>query len=182
MSSIISQETWDKMPQAEKERIIGSYFNFSDLAENGIDEEERIVNYHLKEQYEMCFGKENLNPQINPINTWEDIKKLLPDDGFCTGKFKNFTENPKIILKCQATSKIAKLIELGYGGMITDEEWRDRNIPKYVCQCYTYDPWEIECTKVYDYKHLIAFHTPEQQERFMSFDENIELIKQYFMQ
>lgn len=94
-----------------------------------------------------------------------DLEKERPDN--------------KIILKAIATLKIAKLIELGYGGIVTAGEWKNTNIEKY-CVYAVEGKIDFNGYSLYEY-HFIAFHTSEQREEFMSYSENVELIKQYFM-
>lgn len=135
--------------------------------------------------------KEYLQPKPK-IKTWEDIKDNENDF------YKNYinfhkTDNGnycldadgshdiKVILKSIATLKIAKLIELGYGGMVTEEEWKNTNIEKY-CVYVRVGKIKIhyEGFNTYD-RRFVAFHTPEQRDKFISYPENRKLIKQYHM-
>lgn len=179
--SIISKETWDKFTEEEKEKTRKYYSEFVYLAENGIDEEERIVNSHLKVEFEMWLGKENLQPE-SKIKTWEDIEKEYPEHFGHSN-----TPNPmlipsqelrdKLLTKSIATYKIATLIELGYGGMITNEEWRNDEW-KYAITC---NEGGLLIEKSCHKRMFIAFHTPEQREEFMSYESNRKLVEQYYM-
>ena len=177
--SIISQETWDNMPKEEKEEIIKRYIQLNkDIKNVSSDYLKKWTKGQISE-LEQLFGKENLRP--NKIKTWADIEKLLPEDGFCVGNFEKFADNPKVILKCQATLKIAKLIELGYGGMVTEEEWKNNHIVKFcVIADYSSKYKSLNCETDDDY-HFIAFHTSRQRGEFMSYPENRELVKHYYM-
>lgn len=164
----ISQETWDNMPSDEKQRLQTEY------AGAMVNSKENIT----AQLYERLFGKENLQPKPM-IRTWEDVEKLLPEDGFCVGEFEKYADNPKVTLKCQATLKIAKLIELGYGGIVTDEEYRQTH--NRFWGIWVNDNGEIECTEVEDCRGLLTFHTQHQAEEFMSYPENRRLVEQYHM-
>lgn len=76
-----------------------------------------------------------------------------------------------------AMAKISQLMSY-YGGRITDKEWEDGNIAKYViCRIDK----ELTTTVYYNRWTLIAFHTEEQRDAFTSREENIQLLKDYFM-
>lgn len=198
--AIISQETWDNMPEEEKEELQQYHKWLYNLpGSNGTSSAISAI--------EGIFGKENLQSKPK-IRTWEDVEKQgyyvqqrclydLDQDGkgkdndmlLAIAYDNDFSD--KIILKAVATLKIAKLIELGYGGMVTDEEWKDLNIPKYwidyhpTCQDEK-DKFQISLDEDGDaelstQKHFITFHTQQQAEEFMSYPENVELVKQYYM-
>ena len=63
-----------------------------------------------------------------------------------------------------------------FGGVVTDEEWKDRNIIKY-----TFKREEDHISKDYYYAfyHFLAFHTAEQRDLF--FQENADLVRDYLM-
>ena len=124
---------------------------------------------------------------VQNIKTWEDIEKELPE----FFKLSN-SPNPMMIQsnelrnrlfkKVMAIYKIAILIEYGYGGAISDEEWEDTMFKKYGI---LYRPYKngkkLFIKDIWDEKCFIAFHTREQAKEFMSYPENIELIRQYNM-
>ena len=186
--SIISQETWDNIPEEEKRKILADYTEFNKLSKNGIDEEERIINTNLKWQMEKYFGKENLQPK-QQIRTWEDVKKYYKSAGSTDDYYIHFAYGMAsgVSEKCIATLKIAKLIELGYGGMLTKEEWKKSSscemkdaIWSIVCNVKD-EPLgtEIKIIPVWAQLRLLSFRTKEQAEEFMSYPENVELVKQY---
>lgn len=164
--AIISQETWDNLPEEEKEKLCQNY-------SEDYDAETRVI-------LDDIFGKHNLQPKYK-IRTWEDVEKLLPEDGFCVGKFEKYADNPKVTLKCQATLRIAKLIELGYGGIVSDEEWEERINEGTGFYTIAYSPLyksfhiRVESCN----KQFIAFHTRQQAEEFMSYPDNVELLAAY---
>lgn len=63
-----------------------------------------------------------------------------------------------------------------FGGVVTDEEWEDSNMIKYViCRDNNHIRYERYCCS-YEY---LSFHTPEQRKLFM--EENGQLVKDYLM-
>lgn len=169
--AIISQETWDKFTEEEKEDIRHLY--------NGL---ETMQDRNTEGVMNSLFGKENLQPKPE-IKTWKDVKEeymLRADTGtsYIIDMDKNFYSE-KLALKALATLQIAKLIELGYGGMVTEEEWKDNNIEKY-CVYSTAGKIHYDGFNTYDCR-FVAFHTSEQRKEFMSYPENVKLVEQYYM-
>ena len=64
-----------------------------------------------------------------------------------------------------------------YGGIISDKEWEDENIVKYVIK--RYKNTIVSCENWLDNYSFLAFHTPEQRSKF--FKKHIQLIKDYLM-
>ena len=85
-----------------------------------------------------------------------------------------------------ALLKIYQLIEVGYGGYPTKEDYDKANYERlWTVRIYKTDdndfifgamPLEGEC-----FKNNIAFHTKKQANEFISYPENIQLLKDYFM-
>ena len=185
MDKQAQDKRWNGLSEREQ---AGWLENYKCNKEDGNKESMKII--------EELFGSHNLNPKPKTPKTpktpkiWEDVEKEYPkiltdfqelnvEITCCCG-----IEN-KIGNKMLATAKIAKLIDLGYGGMVSEEEWKDLNIPKY---CIIYHPTcQDERLKFDDdeeiptKKHFIAFHTPEQRKEFMSYESNRQLVQQYFM-
>lgn len=95
--------------------------------------------------------------------------------------------NAPIIKFAIAIFKIHHLIEFGYGGNVTDKEWRDDELKKwYFIPNKQYPPdkgndmWEIVYSVNYERKCHIAFHTNKQAEEFLSYPENVQLLRDYF--
>lgn len=183
--SIISKETWNKFTEEEKKNVKKEYLKWQEEAETNPYFEGKITNM------EELFDKENLQPK--PKNkTWEDLEK----DGFsvehdylrefddweiCIDAISyNCDISDKLIYKAIATLKIAKLIELGYGGLVTEEEWVDGNVEKV---SIIYKSFKKKFDILYNShrKEFITFHTRQQAEEFMSYPENVELVEQYYM-
>ena len=177
--SIISKETFDKFTKEEKEKLRRIY------------SEAKSVGTRNPLELENLFGKENLQPKPI-IKTWEDIEK----DGFSVEEdyLPEFNDNDmytdaisykgkfssKIIHKAIATLKITKLIELGYGGIVSKEEWSDKNT--YKCYIVIGIEGKLVIDSSYEnWQEFISFHTRQQAEEFMSYPENVKLLKQYYM-
>lgn len=77
-----------------------------------------------------------------------------------------------------AMARISQLMahDERYGGVVTDEEWKDETIEKWTIERY-YNT--IKLTLHEGFYCLLAFHTPEQRELFLS--ENEQLVKDYLM-
>lgn len=80
-----------------------------------------------------------------------------------------------------ALLKIHQLIEVGYGGNVTNEDWKNPYLAKYdiIPDTAHSDKLCVRCVGFV--KSVIAFYTKEQAEEFLSKPENIQLLKDYFM-
>ena len=63
-----------------------------------------------------------------------------------------------------------------YGGKITDKKWNEVHMQKHVI--YN-DKGNIWTTYTYTFCHYLAFHTPEQRDNFLKYNE--QLVKDYLM-
>lgn len=88
-------------------------------------------------------------------------------------KFKSAKEAKSAI----AMAKISQLMPY-YGGTITNEEWYNEDMPKY-CIERRFDI--IRKITLYGTYTFLAFRTKEQRERFMSYPDNMQLVKDYLM-
>ena len=128
---------------------------------------------------------------INKVNIWEDIKrisgvyidlesnikadpcaKLLASD-----RNKLMYINEKHAKSALAMAQISQLMPY-YGGPITKEEWNNPGIYKY---CIENNSNSIDLTLHNNKVEFLAFHTLEQRRRFMSYPENVQLVKEYLM-
>lgn len=79
-----------------------------------------------------------------------------------------------------ALLKIRQLIEVGYGGNITNEEWNDNKIEKFIIVS-TKEGFKVDHRfKFRAFRH-IAFHTAEQANDFLAYLENVQLIRDFYM-
>lgn len=119
---------------------------------------------------------------------WEDIKcisgiyidsssKLITAHG-CLRDYmdKNLFYSEKHAKASLALAQISQLMPY-YGGEVTDEEWKNDEW-KY---CVLIDKFGIYYHTAVKVKYLVAFHTKEQRDRFLSFPENVQLVKDFYM-
>lgn len=136
----------------------------------------------IKNCLEFNFGEHNLQPKPK-IRTWKDVKELNPNYEQDCQNIRIYTNmiNNNLKVKLLATYKIATLIKLGYGGLVTDEEWKDKTKIKYVISPrISYDnSIQLEVMPCKYEKRSIAFHTQEQANEFLLHYENRELVKQF---
>lgn len=92
------------------------------------------------------------------------------------GQDRNIASSKKVVKSMLAMSTISMLMP-HYGGTITDEEWANNFIYKYVI---FRSGNEIRCnnTSIGIY-HFLAFHTAEQRDAFLKYNE--QLVKDYLM-
>lgn len=114
---------------------------------------------------------------------WSELVKNRVDKLGVTCDYGNvdcsFTEKDTPIEKSAlALLKIHQLIEIGYGGNVTEEEWKDDNW-KYSITCDGKNKC-FEVIRVCWQKYIISFHTKEQTEEFLSYPENVQLLRDYF--
>ena len=74
-----------------------------------------------------------------------------------------------------AMAQISQLMEY-FGGKITDEEWSNINILKYVIARIK---GKLDCAASFGEYIFLAFHTAEQRDKFLKYNE--QLVKDYLM-
>lgn len=179
--SIISKETFDMFAEEEKAKVRKEYLSDKN------NKNDRYFEGSI-DTFEELFGKENLQPEPK-IKTWKDVEKIeggkiSVDSKVITPNGRAWGLNIKYHNKAEATLKLAILIELGYGGMVKEEENSDREKDKFIIAPIEEDDGSIgfEIYSVsFAVDRVIAFHTIEQAEEFMSYPENRTLIEQYYM-
>lgn len=104
-----------------------------------------------------------VNIDTGPVNTIPDNRFIFSD--------KNHAK------AALAMAQISQLMPY-YGGSVTAEEWNNENIPKYCIE----KRFNCICKSIlYGNYTFLAFRTNKQRERFMSYQENIQLVKDYLM-
>lgn len=88
---------------------------------------------------------------------------------------RNIFLNEKYAKSALAMAQISQLIPY-YGGKITNDEWNDNSIKKYVIykSCN-----HVNVDVVFAKYELLAFHTQEQRDEFLK--NNEQLVKDYLM-
>lgn len=101
----------------------------------------------------------------------------IKENGSCEASkiIKDVASSYKVAKSMLAMAMISQLISY-YGKEITNEEWRNGKICKY---CLERDDNQIEKNNVYWSYHFLAFHTSEQRNDFLKYNE--QLVKDYLM-
>lgn len=161
-------------------------------------EETKEIKISIPEGYEIdtknsTFECIKFKKKVKEVNTWKDISKLqgfyiLEDSTIkeldpvyhnirAMRENTNVFINRKYAKSALALAQISQLMPY-YRGEITDEEWRDVKLKKYGVIYYNN---KIATNIYYDTKQIIGFHTEEQLNRFLSFPENMQLIRDLYM-
>lgn len=130
------------------------------------------------------------------IKTWDDLCEAgaISDEirlsGFCLGgdsiiwtahrlrvnnRNRNVFATEKEAKRARAAAMISQLMPY-YGGVITDEEWSNADIPKY---SLTRIGYTIETDFCLQEHHLLSFRTEEYRDEFL--ENNEQLVKDFFM-
>lgn len=175
---------WDELSEEDRIFLRKSYQEMKEISNKNKDLYDNMLEDQVK-RLEEIFGKENLKCKP-PIKTWEDYEKILSEDALANinNTLDNIAHLPRIDFnrsnpiykKMVATYKIARLIELSYGGMITEEEWENPEKAKYIL---VERKGIIVDDITYTYRNFIAFHTKEQLGEF--FKNNYQLCKEYYL-
>lgn len=108
----------------------------------------------------------------NTIYTHYSLNYIVDDKDYFTAIGTNLIEKSALALL-----KIHQLIEVGYGG--NKIKTSNNNVH---CIIYDFDTHKfITCVCVDLWRSHISFHTKKQAEEFLSYPENVELLKDYFM-
>lgn len=145
------------------------------------DSADELVVYPSKDQRDWeKWDKEN-NHKIP--KTWSDIEDNINDTTIAVDNLSAalpITTNHKNIKSALALLKIHQLIEVGYGGNVTKEEWYDI-CPKWIITECAEAEFVPVCARTQQHKSHIAFHTVGQALEFLSYLDNVQLLKDYFM-
>lgn len=122
--------------------------------------------------------------------TWSEIVEKRDYIGMRVN-IDYITQDIKTISECGSTPiersalaflKIHQLIQAGYGGNITNEEWENQENTKWIIGFNDdFSTFSIDFIHTPSYWTHIAFHTKKQAEDFLSYPENVNLLKDYFM-
>lgn len=171
--AIISQETFDNLDEVQKRTLRKMYLT---VKEAGLVNKTELI--------ESIFDKSCFENMAKDMKTWDDVIIFYPlmNQRIISDLVKWCDE--QVYKKLDATAKIAKIIEFGYGGLVTEEENTDREENKYVIAPIEEDDnsmgFEIYPVS-FAVDRVIAFHTKELAEEFISYPENLELVEQYYM-
>lgn len=143
------------------------------------------------EEYEISEQKDKeiivLKKKKSKYPKWEDLERLsgcyIADNCIirpasnimANGENKNVFLTEKHAKSALAMAQISQLMPY-YGGEITDEEWEDRSIRKYIIFRRTS---YIGGYDTYSNYEFLAFRTAEQRDEFLK--NNEQLVKDYLM-
>lgn len=179
----MNSNLWNELSEKSREKVTEQYLKYTNALDNDDEDTNRETCLTSKILMESLFGKDNLN-QKPRVKNWDDIEKHYPHIlDFYTQTFTRLwqanedTFDIKVFRKIVATFKISKIIELGYGGLIKDEEWEnDETFLKYAItvtrNSIIYEESEYD-------QRFIAFRTEKLRNEFYA--NNKQLIKDYFM-
>lgn len=178
---------WNDLSEEKKEKYRKDYKEaMEDCGESALIERRELL--------AEIFGSHNLNPKTQ-IKTWED---MIDNDKFeeidsTYVELEDFLINKdmdnKLRNKILATYQIQQLIDLFYGGMVSEEEWKksasyDKKDALWTIVCeykkkYQEPQFRIACN--WEQGDFLSFHSKELAEEFMSHESNRRLVRQYFM-
>lgn len=109
----------------------------------------------------------------------DDCSNIIGDVSFANHKNNyNVFATKKQAKSALAMARISQIManDKRFGGVVTDEEWRDDISMKYIIDRFK-NTSSMDVT--YTLYHFLAFHTEEQCHLFVK--ENMDLIKDYLM-
>ena len=202
-SVIFKQIDKDLMSEETAQKLNIGFNNINNDMENDMKGKQvKRLNIIPPEGYEMNVGKHGIvtfikNKEKEPvIRTWGDLVKLnknIPDGSciisspdskiydvvsgahFDIDKDRNFFIDEKHAKSALAMAMISQLMPY-YGGAITDKEWNDIHLTKYVISRINNAITKNALINTY---FFLAFHTAEQRDSFLKYNE--QLVKDYLM-
>lgn len=110
--------------------------------------------------------------EVKEIHTWDEL--VVSRENKCYDWTYGLAIKSLI-----AEFKIKELMPY-FGGAITDKEWENKSLEKTVIHKLHGDgkPYLI---KVFTYRRFLAFHTEKDACNFMSYPDNVQLVKDYLM-
>ena len=178
---------WNELSEESQRKIQHTYLENIQEAHNSKNSDE-MVNVLLgkNEMLIDLFGSHNLNPKPTP-KTWEDVEKAEGGDIRVDSKVINPNGRAwglglKYHQKAESTLKLAILIDLGYGGMVSEEEKSAEYDESYFSIIPNDKNEIIICRRTSPFGgNFITFHSRQQAEEFMSYESNRKLVEQYYM-
>ena len=110
--------------------------------------------------------------EVKEIHTWDDL--VVSRENKCYDWTYGLAIKSLI-----AEFKIKELMPY-FGGVITDKEWENKSLEKTVIH-KLHDDGKPYLIKVFTYRRFLAFHTEKDACNFMSYPDNVQLVKDYFM-
>ena len=155
-------------------------------------EEIKEIKINIPEGYEIdkehsTFKCIKFKKKPQKISIWKDIRYIegcfISSDSeirelktFKDNCDKNIFISEKYAKSALALAQISQLMPY-YGGEVTNEEWQN-NEHKFSIVVHN---GELKPFTHVNNKVLISFHTEAQRARFMFFQENVQLVKDFYM-
>lgn len=181
--------------EKENKEFIETQKNYSESVDSifKLYDNQLITYTELKSLLEKSRGLYNVSFKNNEkpiVKKWREID--TPIHGYFinnyTSKVEFIKNRAKTSYSVFATEKQAKSAlamaqisqimanDKRFGGVVTDKEWKNETITKYIIERFNGIITTDECTKSY---YFLAFHTNEQ--RYLFLKENEDLVKDYLM-
>ena len=163
--------------------VLGGYYHSFTASGKYLEDDwgGECVLFPSKTQRDWNKWIEENKPKPKIPKTWSDT---LFNSSFTVHEFRYIDSYKDYVLTYTGISpierstlallRIRQLIEVGYGGNVTNDEWEKA----YIISCTADKIFTIHATNCI---HTIAFHTKEQAEEFLKYPENVQLLKDYFM-
>lgn len=148
------------------------------------------VTIEVPDGYKVQVVKKKKEEQKKPtVKTYKDLMELKPqihgyylvtgnvaecNINLCKG-YGEIAASKKVAKSMLAMAMISQLMPY-YGGEITNKEWNDSNITKYIIERMGND---INTNYYNNSFYFLAFHTEEQRDEFLKYNE--QLVKDYLM-
>lgn len=161
----------------------GLPYHFTSDGKYNIDHVECLL-FPSKEQRDWNKWIKEHKPKVP--KTWSELTKNVKpilyaeishiNDGNYVSVSEDCGDTP-IEKSALALLKIHQLIEVGYGGNVTNDYFK--NYVTFSIMCNSDGSFKVyACASKSAHIH---FHTKEQAEEFLSYPENVQLLKDYFM-
>ena len=180
MDKQAQDERWQALTEDGRKSRIASYKELLKL-----NKEEADSYLITIEDLEKLYGKHNLNPEPQ-IKTWEDVEDNYVEYQKYVAVSNDIEEGiinieDKLRLKLLATYRIAKLIELGYRGIASEEEY-DYKVFWNIVANRKNKKAELNIVSNYDaIGNVLTFRSYELAYGFLSYESNRKLVEQYYM-
>lgn len=184
---------WGELSEDSRKEILEDYRAVEIFLNTGkaANNDSHIKHYGRYRLYEDLFGRHNLSPEPLKPKTWEELMEVEEFEGIDTTfvELEEFLMDKDIDIKLRnkilATYQISQLINISYGGTITEDEWKSNSDISNICSIrLTQTGCIIIAKKInvsYCDREFISFHSVKLAEEFMSHKSNMRLIEEYFM-
>lgn len=151
----------------------------------------KTITIEISDDCEVQIVKKEEKKKEPTIRTYQDlIDNHIRIEGWWISPFCNINHvspgtaapdsmdiaaSEKVAKRMLAEAMISQLMPY-YGGAITDEEWNDSSTSKYIIYRYKEEICSSNANSSYK---LLAFHTNEQRDEFLKYNER--LVKDYLM-